>query len=422
VNLPAETSPMREPRPKRARFRPVESDLWSDRRRQPECPTGPAQDAGPETALKAVTSAPHRASPHAPPRAGGRAFTLVELLVSIAVLSIFVLVLSTLSEGTFRLWRGTASSVQMFDGARAAFDIMGKRLGQATLNTYLDYYDASWKRRVPGNSSFVPAEYARASDLHFLSGRNALVLGNATAHPAHGVFFFAPLGFTDNSAAYRDLPNLLNPTAYFVEFGDDAGTQPGFLQGKLPSRNRYRLVEVVQPSQNFTAYPKFTDGDDPSNDRDWITGTGGLAAATGAKHYLAENVIALVLRPELSERDALAISPGSKPWNPILASNGNYTYDSRASVAPTANAITARQFAQLPPLLRVVMVAVDETSAARVANGSTPPAVFDTSTLFVDPDQLDADLALLEQRLASNRIRYRVFNTVLPLRGAKWNR
>lgn len=342
----------------------------------------------------------------------GRAFTLVELLVSMAVLSLFVVLLLSLTDSVQKLWRRSSASAGAFASGRASFDIVSRRLSQATLNTYLDYYDQSWNRRDSTNPTFAPAYYGRASDLHFRSGVASKILGAGVQAVTHGVFFFAPLGFTNNDANYRDLPNLLNPVAYFVEFADDSAEIPQFLKNaSLPARGRYRLVEVVQPAQDFKGFAALSDTD-PVNDNDWISAAGGLKGS-GHKHFLAENIIALIIRPELATQDAAAASLPTA-WNLTTG----YSYNSRAG---RSTAKDKMQFAQMPPLVRLVMVSVDEHDAARLANGNTPPAAFDTSGLFVDPDKLEENLATLEQRLVAAHVQYHVFSSVISVRVAKWS-
>ncbi len=342
-------------------------------------------------------------------------FTLIEVLVTMAVLSVFAILLLSVTDSTFKIWRSTSTSVTMFAAARTAYDTLTRRLAQATVNTYLDYYDAAWDRRAPGDTTFVPDEYGRASDLAYVSGPAASILpGNASVHPGHGVFFFAPLGFTDNSALYADLPNLLNACGYYIEWGSDKDRRPSFLD-PLPERWRFRLIENVQPSQDFTSYPEFTN-DSSSDDRNWITG--GLDS-NSISQPIAENIIALILRPELPEQDAKEINPAWNPWD----ITETYTYDSRTESGRTrANDRDALQFAQLPPMLRVVMVAVDDAAAARVTGTSTtPPAALRLAPeWFQDPDKLDADLAELSAKLVDEGIPFRIFNQLIPLRGAKY--
>ncbi len=348
---------------------------------------------------------------------GKTGFTLIEVLVTMAVLAVFAIMLLSVTDSTFKIWRSTASSVTMFAGARTAYDTLTRRLAQATVNTHLDYYNSSWDRRTPGDGLFVPAKYGRASDLAYLSGPTASILpGNAAVHPGHGVFFFAPLGFTDTSTQYADLPNLLNACGYYIEWGSDKDLRPPFLD-PLPERWRFRLIENVQPSQDFTSYPAFTDNN-TSDDRDWITG--GLTSSASRPQPIAENILALIIRPELPEQDAQEIDSSWQPWS----ITSDYTYDSRTeSGRKRATDRDALQFAQLPPMLRVVMVAIDEAAAARITGaGTSPPTALRLDAgWFTDPNKLDDDLEDLSAKLASAGVPFRIFNQVIPLRGAKYS-
>ena len=81
-------------------------------------------------------------------------------------------------------------------------------------------------------------------------------------------------------------------------------------------------------------------------------------------------------------------------------------------------------FNQLPPLVQVVMVAIDERSALRLPNQSTPPnlGVANFSKLFTEPEKFDQDLKTIEEALILQKITYQVFNSMVPIEGAKWSR
>jgi uncharacterized protein (TIGR02599 family) len=351
------------------------------------------------------------AAVHSPP---ARAFTVLELLVTMAVLSVFVLLLALVTDNSFKLWRRTASDISMFDSARAAFDAMTRRLSQATVNTYLDYYDSGWNRRSAANAaSFTPAKYGRASDLAIYSGfPDGLGLPGG-AKQGHGIYFFAPLGYTGSNASLTDLPNLLNPVGYHVEWGDDTGLRPSFLS-PLPSKSRFRLVETILPSQDFTLYPGFTNPATPMDNGDWINPSLGLSSAH--RVALADNIIALIIRPEVTEKEA-GLLGFADPWD----LTADYIYDSRAGEQRTTSPEDI-QFAQLPPLLRVVMVAVSEKDAARLVSGTTIPAALKLDTnWFTKPADLQQDLDALAKQLNDAGIQFRIFNQVIPLRGAKFS-
>jgi prepilin-type N-terminal cleavage/methylation domain-containing protein len=78
-------------------------------------------------------------------RRSGKAhgFTLVELLVSTAIIALIMLMLVQVTNNISAAWRGTAEKVDKFQGARDGFEAMTRRISQATLNTYWDYYDIS---------------------------------------------------------------------------------------------------------------------------------------------------------------------------------------------------------------------------------------------------------------------------------------
>ena len=343
-------------------------------------------------------------------------FSLLEVLVSTAVLALFVVLLTTITDSSFRLWRNTQSSIVSFDAARTAYDTLTRRLSKATLNTYLDYYEVTsgiWKRRNPSNAAgFIPNRYGRASDLHFVVDDAAALLGGN--QQGKGVFFFAPLGFSNGNATLSDLPNLLNACGYYVEFGSDSNLRPSFLSS-LPDKQRYRLIENILPTQNFNTscggYPAFTDTND-NNDDLWISS--GLAGSNSVKNVLCDNIIALIIRPEVAAQDASLLGLTNS-----YSLTTDYAYDSRAGRNTVVGAL---QFAQLPPMLRVVMVAVDEKSSKRLTPGTTPPTAFQlNSGWFQNPANLDQDLADLEKQLIDAKVDFRIFNQVIPLRGAKFS-
>ena len=85
----------------------------------------------------------------------------------------------------------------------------------------------------------------------------------------------------------------------------------------------------------------------------------------------------------------------------------------------------ANTFNQLPPLVQVVMVAIDERSAVKLADGSSLQnyeKIANFSTLFTKPEDFDKDLKTIEDALISQNITYQVFNSMVPIEGAKWSR
>ena len=353
---------------------------------------------------------------------------------------------------TGTLWKNTNGRIEQFRQARMGFEAMTRRLSQATLNTYLDYVDANGDPRKFSPSSatspFVPDHYARQSELRFISGPG--LAGNTSSQPprpTQAVFFQAPLGFvTDGNAAdtanYSGLENLLNTWGYYIEFNSDSNQglnldgsglnlKPAFV--KATDRYRFRLMELMQASERMSLY-KYTASNpglksSDVNGMNWFTDAlpplpQNMRPPTTWSHVLAENIVALVVLPKLSLGDQATGGYTDGSLAP------NYSYDSTLSGTgssdPNLNSKT-----QLPPLLTVTMVAVDEASFKRFQGTSTTvPTTLALDSLFqMTGSTKDAttpgfakDLQTLGQTLQANKINYRVFTTDVSIKGAKWSR
>jgi len=316
-------------------------------------------------------------------RGGAGAFSLLEMLVSMTILTLLVVGLLSMLNSSMTLWRRGTSKIQTFQEARAAYEGMTRKISQATLNTYWDYET---------NATGDPVRYKRQSELAFVAGPAATLLTTAAAPRTHAIFYQAPLGYTTN-ATYGNLRSLLNASGFFLDFGDDQADRPDFLvnNAAVPSRQRFRLKELWQPSENLAVYASAPAAN-------WVT--------NAPSSTLGENIIALVILPKLPEKEdptGTALSPG-------------FVYNSTDSLRPgTVN--------QLPPLVQVVMVAIDEASAKRFADGTTAPTYgVNWANVFQDPAKLGEDIASVEAKLVENKITYQIFNSTIPIEGAKWSR
>lgn len=362
-------------------------------------------------------------------------FTLVEVLVAAGIIVVIMAILLGMTDQTQRLVRATSSKVEQFQEARVAFESMTRRLSQATLNTFWDYLnDANGK----------PIGYERKAELRFRSGPMKTIAGGSpTQWPGHGIFFQAPLGVVTDNKNLGVLDHLMNSWGYFVEIGDDSKQLPSFLTSPtqlVTPRKRYRLMEFMEPSESLSVY-KFQN--DLTN-RNWFSQSIALSKADRPVRVLAENVVALIILPRLSLADEKRISTTTPP---VLAPNFNY--DSTVTPAGSSNAKTLsgmllNSYNQLPPVVQVTMVAIDEPSAKRLEDlygtdpylgiGTNPDALSKT-TLFTNPSVLteganvpqgQADITKLTNLLSSskpNNIRasYRVFSTNVTIKGAKWS-
>ena len=378
-----------------------------------------------------------------------RAFTLIEVLVSMAILSFILVMLVQITSTTQKTFTSTVGKIEQFRDARQAFEAMTRRLSQATLNTYWDYYPPL----TTANS--VPSAYVRQSELRFVSGSTQTLLPDSTNRPTQAIFFQAPLGVVSDTADYHGLDNLLNTWGYCIEFSSDAANQPPFLtsMARPPvAHYRFRLVELQEPSDSFSLYLKeaalsnnsttppnvlnalyYTTSwfCDPSNSS---LPLGQVGATNRPVHALADNVVALILLPKLSKEDQNTTqnSGGSTGSYTDSSLSPYYLYDSTSTsnnspnlhnTATTDAALNPRN--QLPPVVQVTMVAVDETSYNR-SQGSktTAPSLF-ANTLFgssASSSSYTSDLQTLGNSLQSQRLTYRVFTTEVSIKAAKWSR
>jgi uncharacterized protein (TIGR02599 family) len=144
-------------------------------------------------------------------------------------------------------------------------------------------------------------------------------------------------------------------------------------------------------------------------------------ASSRPVNVLAENVIALAIIPKLSSTE--------DPTGAALVKT-DYNYDSRtsksySSTSASGTSMSGTTLHQLPPLVEVIMVVIDETSAQRLAeqNGNREPDLgqkdlFKTISSSAD---VDANIDTLEKTLLDKKLNYRIYRSVAGIRGAKWS-
>lgn len=374
------------------------------------------------------------------------AFTIVELLVATAILSLMVVMLIGATDQAGKLARRTTGKVEQFSEARLAFEKMTRRLSEATLNTYWDY-EYKQMRYAGGVTVLVAKSYIRQSDMRFRTGHTDPLTRGDGYRPTHGVFFQAPVGQVEDVRTYQLLEQSVNTWGYFLEVGNDDESIPTFLRERQPVRYRSRLMELREPTERLSIY-RMTRRDaqgkllyEGSTD-DWFVSPIRMSGTDRPVRVMGENIIALIIRPRLSRQDELALSKqtdGGVAGEVELSPN--FSYDSTVNsnyVPPLGN--TNKNFAalnpknQLPPTIQVAMVAIDEATAARLTleHPGDPTLGLKTEDLFQEASKLednpatsapgDGDLQILEQRLIEKRAAYRIFNTTVSVRGAKWSR
>lgn len=324
------------------------------------------------------------------PASSGGAFTLVELLVAMTVLILIVaLVLSIITQAS-SVWRRSNEGMEAFQSARLGFDLITRNLSQATLNTYLDYDD-------PTN----PTRYLRKSELAYLSAPAGLNNLPGTAGAGEALFFQAPASYATNDL-YKNMEALLNTCGYFVSYTTNNSLPAHVAAGGSPNPYRYRLMQLLAPTEENKIYAA-------------AAGNAWFTNYTGSNFVrpVADNVIALIIRPQ----DPAVLPPAQAD----IVTN-SFTYDTRANALASPQPVTAHQ---LPPVVQVTMVAIDETAAKRLDDGSAQQPLLISGALsgkFQTPAAFETDLSQLEDSLNANRIGYRVFSSAVPIRESKWTK
>jgi uncharacterized protein (TIGR02599 family) len=369
----------------------------------------------------------------------GEGFTLIEILVAAAVTVILVGILLSISTLTGNVVKQASSTLTSFSTARTAFDAMTQKLSQATLNTYLDYYDASGNQRsthlsTNSGSAFVAVSYGRASDLQFYIRQNLM------GHCGQEIYFAAPEAYAVPDAdrlQIQSVQGLLNSCGYYVSYGDSALFQPTAITAH---RYRYRLMQAMEPTESFSVFsgtstPYFVGPSGGPDSASWIqnirnTASGPLNGSLDVTP-LADNVIALIVWPRLSYQD--------DPAGTSLSTD--YTYDSQnpINVQPQQQGAFWVQGAtadQLPPTVEVTMVVVDEPTVVRMYGAvglpnptasASPPNLEEALTVgssgvpFKNVRQYQADISSIATTLAAAHANYQIFDATVALRESKWS-
>lgn len=373
-------------------------------------------------------------------------FTLVELLVSMVVLIVLVVLLTQLINTLRGVISRTTTSIEEFRGARDAFETMARRIGQATLNSYDDVNPT-----ISGTASRSGTAYVRASELRFISGDAATLLTGtysgkslsagqeypSAPYPTDAVFFQAPLGVTQaaSASAYAPLTQLLNTCGYYIKWDNDKDLRPSFLSSTtIPYRWRFHLMELIEPTENLRIYSVASTGggttgtSGPSStsptrsaswdyaSTDWFTYPV-VSESASSVHVLAENIVFLSILPMVAPQNAIKgdNNPASDGTSTDLVGS-NYLYDTTPDLA--ASGVKYRQNNQLPPIVYLMMIAVDEKSFARYLGAATAaPTDLGLAQILVNPtyDQRQRDIKQVTDALTSHKIGYRIFTLAIPL-------
>lgn len=313
-------------------------------------------------------------------------------MVAMAVLGLMAVMMLSLTSSAQKVAKQMSSRTEQFREGRRAFERINQRLSQATLNPYWDYVNAAGNPRTAANATtFIPNKYFRISELRYLqTNAAALPAPRGGSLAGTSVFFQAPLGKTDE-AGLSGLNSLLNTVGFFIERGDDSTLRPGTVSA---AKTRHRLYELTEPAEDLTIY-SLTSGNAGNNSGAWYTDP--LATAAYSRP-LADNIVALLF--EARYLTSAGVGTNSVATNSVIYSS-----------APLGNNTQRPEENNLPPQVRVTMVAVDEVSARRIE---------ELGLALIDATN-GATLANLEEQLTSNRLNFRRFESNVSIGPAKWS-
>ena len=309
------------------------------------------------------------------------------------ILAMILLVITSVIGQAQKTWKGATSRLSQFREARQAFDTVSRNLRQAMINSYGDYLP----RATPFNPPPPPGIVRKAELGIRFDKASAIVTGGSSAAelPGSAVVFQAPLGQTA-VADYRPLKNLLCVRGYFVRFGSDESFMPVGLRSRLKERYRYRLIEYAPPTETNPVYVEGAVGA-------WTT----ISESSGQDYLrvVANNVLALVLAPTFND-GAAGNTPtelGESVQDPMYVFNsfdvGN-SYNQRSTNH------------RMPAATQVIMVAVDDESAARMISGETSPDILrQAGAEFTNPQSIEKDVATLRQYMNAQKYNFRIFSS-----------
>jgi prepilin-type N-terminal cleavage/methylation domain-containing protein len=292
-----------------------------------------------------------------------RAFTLVEILVATAILSLLAGLLMSIANQVGTAWRDGQSANERRSTGRAILDFMAAEMQQASTGIshpeVIDYKTTTSPPDIPFRSlhlvASLPALIGAASDDY---PDTTSVTSNASApylNP-HALFWQAPVARNTSGGALASI-------GYFVRW---VGTEARLC----------RLQVDAADTANFTVTkPKLINQQvSPVN---WLTGSilNSFAPATAPTYrgWFADNVIGLWVRP----LDAFGrpIQFEAKSGIPVKINNG-FGLDSRRGyisngpdgVYGNADDIKVAGPA-LPPAIEIAIVTLDSTRASRITDG-----------------------------------------------------
>lgn len=271
-------------------------------------------------------------------------FTLVELLLALAVFAILVLSITGILGQLNKMWAQTEAQNQRDRGGRALLNFIARDIRKAML----------------------PLNVSNTTNLDFVINPSSLGASASTYGNHDNIFFQAPIATDSLATSVGEVAEV----GYFVQWQSANGSQG-------PTAQLCRFFVNPTDTADFLIY------DNPTS---WLTSTNlkDVAAGTSPNYagLLAENVI------------GLWINPYDKNGNAYFTSSSR-SYDSRSTTTPP----------NLPAVVDISILVLDPATAKRLGAGvaSSVSAVqtLVQSTSVTNADQCLASLPAVLQPGAS---------------------
>lgn len=325
-----------------------------------------------------------------------RAFTLIEMMVSCVILMMIMVMLGLILMSSMKVWQKATIQSERARGEREGVRL-DRVLSRATLGAYYEATQKGVFLSPENEKTFVPDQYQRYSELRFRSGPASLLglsspRGNRIV--SHAVFFQAPLGIQSDQAPRRISSDLLNTVGFYVEYGDVSEGKPEHVK---KNQKRFRLIQMVEPSDRLSI-SKFTNRAAESNKDGRYQGDQWYKIPLEKESYsyvVAENVLCLALR----------CHDGGKELN-------TYDYSSVQS---------GNFFHDLPPVIEVTMVILDERSAQRIQEEDLV-AELGIESLFQNPTAYAFDLTKIQEGLQKKKLNFQLVTYSVEMVNSTWGR
>lgn len=269
------------------------------------------------------------------------AFTLVEILVAVAILAVLVVLLASLLGGVSRAWVSGEQQVETFQDGRAILNLMSRELAQAVISPRLQM---AQDVNLPSNAS----ERVGASNLFWQANLNSTTAGN------------------------------LCEVGYFLD-------------------SNFRLMRFFVPPTDATNYQIFSSA--PSDIAAPWTGVVGTATLNTT---VSSNVIALWIRCFDANGDPIPWSSTAPPPAALMKFNSAAHFQPAIPGVATSFKYTSATTAQahlLPAFVELTIITIDSKSLLR--SGTRVPAIPAAASPTDVPNAIDS----FNQQLIANNIK-----------------